>query len=534
MKQFISASHIEEAARKGQKSYPVQKGAIITPSARDAANNHNITLVEGTKTDGNHDGSPPSQSVQEARDLARAGKKASDTIASFDEVQIERIILAMVKAAEASAVELAEMAAEETGFGKVEDKTFKNLLASTELYKYIRDKKTVGIIREDTANKIIEIADPMGLLLGIIPSTNPTSTTIFKAIIALKARNGIVFSPHPSAAKCTYKAAQIMHSAAVSAGAPEGIIGCLENLSVNATNELMKCKEVALIIATGGSAMVKAAYSAGKPALGVGPGNVPAYIERTANVPKAVANIIASKTFDYGTICASEQSVIVEDHMREQVIAEFKRQGGYFMTAEETAKVSAKLFKKGFAMNAELVGRSPQVIAEAAGISIPAGTTVLLGEQEGVGENFPLSYEKLTTVLAFYTVRNWVEACELSIELLKNGGIGHTFALHSEDRDIVLKFAEKPVFRILVNTGSTQGAVGASTALPPSFTLGSGTWGGSSTSDNVGPEHLINIKRIAYGTKDITATPSPRQPSQPVSEERLLALVNELMDALKT
>jgi len=333
------------------------------------------------------------------------------------------------------------------------------------------------------------------------------------------------------------RAAELMHAAAVEAGAPEGIIGCVAMPSMPATQELMKCEEIAMIIATGGSAMVKSAYSAGKPALGVGPGNVPAYIERTADIPKAVANIIASKTFDYGTICASEQAVIVEECIRSQVIAEFERQGGYFMNQEETAKVAAKLFVKGHAMNSRLVGRSPQVIAEAAGIQIPAGVKVLLGEQQGVGEKFPLSYEKLTTVLAFYTVQDWHEACDLSVGLLRNGGIGHSFSIHTQNHDMVMEFAQKPVFRILVNTGSTQGGVGASTGLAPAFTLGCGTWGGSATSDNVGPQHLINIKRVAYGIKDCTAqkhysAPSPQQPKQQ-EDAMLLNLVDELMSILQ-
>jgi len=400
--------------------------------------------------------------------------------------------------------------------------------------------KTIGVIREDKDKKVIEIAEPVGLIMGIIPSTNPTSTAIFKSIIAIKSRNGIVFSPHPSAMKCTSRAAQLMHDAAVAAGAPEGIIGCISKPSMNATNELMKCDEVALIIATGGSAMVKAAYSAGKPALGVGPGNVPAYIEKTANIQKAVANIIASKTFDNGTICASEQSVIVEESMRDQVMEEFKRQGGYFMTPDETAKVAQKLFVRGHSMNAKMVGRSAQVIASGAGISVPPQTKVLLGEQQGVGEGYPLSYEKLTTVLGFYTVKDWHEACELCINLLHNGGVGHSLSIHTEDREMVMRFAEKPVFRILVNTASSQGGTGVSTSLSPSFTLGCGTWGGSATSDNVTPMHLINIKRVAYGIKDCapctdekTSCTSNPAINGNVSESQLLSFVNELVSMMK-
>ncbi|MBP2662684.1 MAG: acetaldehyde dehydrogenase [Firmicutes bacterium] len=483
------------------------------------------------------------ESVQATRNLARQAKMAQTQLAKFNCEQIDKIIRNMVKVAEENAVSLASLAVEETGFGKIVDKTFKNHFASTELYEFIKPMKTIGVIKEDKVNKLTEIAEPVGLLMGIIPSTNPTSTTIYNAIIAIKSRNGIVFSPHPSALKCTLQAARLMNEAAVAAGAPANIIGCISKPSMAATNELMKCDEVAMIIATGGSAMVKAAYSAGKPALGVGPGNVPAYIERTANIPQAVKNIITSKTFDNGTICASEQSVIVEECIRDQVVEEFKRQGGYFMTSAETNQVAQKLFVRGHSMNAKMVGRSAKYIADNASITIPAGTKVLLGEQQGVGEGYPLSYEKLTTVLAFYTVKDWQEACELCISLLHNGGVGHSLSIHTETPELAMKFSEKPVFRILVNTPSTHGGVGLSTGLAPAFTLGCGTWGGSATSDNVTPMHLINIKRVAYGIKECTentnlsnsacqAQSSSPSPSA-VSDDQIMTVVNEVIALLK-
>lgn len=507
------------------------------------------------------------RSVQEARNLARMGKAAADQIADYSEEKIDQILCNMVKAAKANAVSLAKMAVEETGFGKVEDKTYKNHLASVVLYDAIKDMKTIGVIKEDTAAQVIDIAEPIGLIMGIVPSTNPTSTAIFKAMIAIKSRNAIVFSPHPSAAKCTMNAARLMHEAAVAAGAPANIISCVSMPTMDATNALMSSKEISMIIATGGPGMVKASYSAGKPALGVGAGNCPAYIEKTAIVPKAVSNILASKTFDYGTICASEQSVIVEESNRDQVVAEFKKQGGYFMSPEETVKVCNLLFKNGHAMNAKFVGRSPQVIASAAGFSVPDSVKVLIGEQQGVGPDYPLSYEKLTSVLAFYTTKDWLDACEHCIKLLQNG-IGHSMSIHTEDRDMVMKFTKKPAARILVNTGSTQGAVGASTGLIPSFTLGCGTWGGSSVSENVSPMHLINIKRVAYGTRDcstLALDPSFNYPelgggtqfSTPIGtpsgcagssqecsssftsnivaedKEQLLKLISELVDAMK-
>lgn len=442
-------------------------------------------------------------SIQEARDLARAGYEASREIATFTQEQIDRILESMKQAAEKHSVCLAEMAVAETGFGKVFDKAYKNHAASTLLFEEIKNQKTVGIINEDQAMGTFDVAEPVGLVLGIIPSTNPTSTVMFKAMVALKSRNAIVFAAHPAAKECTKKAADILLEAAVAAGAPKNIIGCVSTPTMASTNELMHSPEVALIIATGGPGMVKAAYSSGKPAIGVGAGNSPAYIERTANVHDAVARIMASKTFDNGTICASEQSIICESINKEEVIREFTNQGGYFMTADETAKVCQLLFKNGHAMNAKFVGRSADVIAEAAGINIPAGTRVLIGEQGGVGAGYPLSFEKLTTVLGFYVVNNWEEACHLSIDLLQNG-IGHTMSIHTNDRDIVLKFAAKPASRILVNTGGSQGGTGISTGLPISFTLGCGTFGGSSVSENVSPKHLLNIKKVAYGLKDVT------------------------------
>ena len=443
------------------------------------------------------------QSIQEARNLARQGKIAAKQMADFTSEQIDRILKSMVQAAEEHAGCLAKMAVEETGFGKVLDKAYKNHAASTLLYENIRDMKTVGIISEDPVKKTMEVAAPVGLIMGIVPSTNPTSTVIYKSMIAIKAGNAIVFSPHPSAAKCTLRAAEVMREAAIKAGAPEGVIGCISTPTMAATNELMHCKEVALIIATGGPGMVKAAYSAGKPAIGVGAGNSPAYIERTADVKAAVDAIMASKTFDNGTICASEQSIICETCNRQQVVDELKRQGAYFMTKEETDKVCQLLFKNGHAMNAKFVGRSPEVIAQGAGITIPVGTKVLIGEQGGAGEGYPLSYEKLTTVLAFYTVEDWKEACKLSMELLKNG-IGHTMSIHTRDEEIVRKFAVKPASRILVNTGGSMGGTGISTGLDIAFTLGCGTCGGSSVSQNVSPLNLINVKKVAYGLKNCT------------------------------
>ena len=438
------------------------------------------------------------QSIQAARDLARKGKVAATQLASYTCEQIDAILRAMVEAAEQNAEALAQMAVDETGFGNVHDKIYKNHMASGLLYEQIKDKKTIGVIDVDEKNEVITIAEPVGLLMGITPSTNPTSTVLYKSIIALKSRNAIVFSPHPQAAKCTNLAIQIMSDAAVSAGAPQNCIQGITLSSMAAAETLMHAPEIDMIIATGGPAMVKAAYSSGKPALGVGAGNSPAYIERSADVHAAVKRIIASKTFDNGTICASEQSIICESCNRDAVVAEFKSQGGYFLTEEECARVCSLLFRNGHAMCPKFVGRDAQAIAHAAGIEVPKDTKVLIGEQGGVGDKWPLSFEKLTCVLAFYTVENWEEACDLSIALLQNG-IGHTMSIHTEDKTIVRKFSVKPASRILINTGGTQGGTGLSTGLEVALTLGCGTWGGSSISENVGPQHLINVKRVVNG-----------------------------------
>lgn len=442
------------------------------------------------------------QAIQEARNLAEAGAVAAHKLEDYSCEDIDKIIRNMVRVAEEHAFELAQMAVEDTGFGVVEDKVYKNHMASGMLYEWIKDMKTIGVLSTNKELKTVEIGVPVGLIMGIVPSTNPTSTVIYKAIIAMKARNPVVFSPHPSALRCTMRAAELMQEAAQEAGAPANSIGCMKTLSLDATMELMHHKEVKLIIATGGPAMVKSAYSAGKPAIGVGAGNSPAYIERTADVEKAVKCIMASKTFDNGTVCASEQSVICERCNEKEVIAEFEKQGAYFMNEEETDAVCKLLFKNGHTMNAKFVAKKPQVIAKAAGFDIPDDCRLLIGRQKGVGDDDPLSHEKLTTVLAFYTVEDWQEACNLSIELLQNG-IGHTMSIHTNDDEMAFRFMAKPASRILVNTGGSQGGTGASTGLAPAFTLGCGTMGGSSVSDNVGPMHLINKKVLAYGIKDI-------------------------------
>ena len=443
-------------------------------------------------------------SIQEVRNLVGKAKEAQRKFSSFDQEKIDEIVKAVAKAASKEAESLAKFAKKETGFGKWEDKVAKNKLASDKLYEYIKDMRTIGVLNEDSEKKIVEIGTPVGVITGLIPSTNPTSTTIYKALIALKSGNAIVFSPHPSAVGCISKTVEILNRAAISNGAPHGLISCMEHLTIEGTDELMKHDDVSLILATGGSAMVKAAYSSGTPALGVGPGNVPAYIERSADIELAVKRIFASKTFDNGTICASEQSIVTERIIEDKVKEEIKRQGGYFLEGEKLAKVVKVMERPNGGMSPKIVGKSAEEIADMVGIEIPKGTRILLCQEKGVGKEYPFSKEKLTGLLGFYVVEDWEEACELCFKLLENGGLGHSLSIHSNDENIIREFGlKKPVSRILVNTPSSQGAVGITTNLAPSLTLGCGAIGGSASSDNITPMNLINIRRMAYGVEDV-------------------------------
>lgn len=439
-------------------------------------------------------------SIQEAREAIGRAADSRAKLASLTQEQVDRIVKSMAEAGRANARALAKTAADETGFGVYEDKVTKNLFASERVYEAIRGLKTVGIIRRDPSRRIAEIAEPVGVIVALVPSTNPTSTVIYKSLISMKARNPIVFSPHPAACKCSCQAAQVMADAACAAGAPRGAIQCVIHPTKQATDELMHHPETALILATGGSAMVRAAYSAGKPAYGVGPGNVPAFIERTADIKKAVSDIFASKTFDSGTICASEQAIVTESVIRNQVVEEVRVQGGYFLSDAEAGALAGVVVQPAGHINPSVVGRSAMTIAKLAGITVPEDTRVLIARLAGVGPQYPLSKEKLSPILAFYVEPDWQAACERCIEILEFGGIGHSLVIHSRNEAVIREFAlKKPVFRILVNTPSSQGAIGATTGLDPALTLGCGTWGGSITADNVGPMHLVNVKRVAYG-----------------------------------
>ena len=443
-------------------------------------------------------------SIQEVRDLLKEAKKAQSIYSTFTQEQIDAIVKEMSIEATKHEVELAKMANQETGFGKWEDKVLKNRLAAQGVYDYIKDMKTTGIINEDKNAKIIEIGVPMGIIAALIPSTNPTSTVIYKVMISLKAGNAVVISPHPNAKECIIRTAEILIEAAERMGAPKGLIGVIKTPTLQATNELMKHKDTSLILATGGEAMVKAAYSSGTPAIGVGPGNGPAFIERSADVKLAVKRILDSKTFDNGVICASEQSIVTESIIRNEVIAELKKQGAYFLNREERDRVGSILMRANGTMNPKIVGRTAVYIAEMAGISVPSDTRVLVSEEREVSHANPYSREKLCPVLGFYTEENWETACERCIEILQNEGVGHTMTIHSENDNVIREFAlKKPVSRLLVNTAAALGGVGATTNLAPAFTLGCGAVGGSSTSDNISPLNLMNIRRAAYGTKEL-------------------------------
>ncbi len=438
-------------------------------------------------------------SIAEARALARRAKQAWLELAEFSQEKIDAIVDAMAAAATPCAEVFARLAVEETGYGIVDDKIQKNLFASQKVYNFIRPMKTVGVIARFDDRRVIEIAEPFGVVAAVVPSTNPTSTAIYKILISLKARCTIVLSPHPAAVRCITRVAEVMDEAARRAGAPAGCINWMTTVSLEGTQELMKQREVAVILATGGMGLVRAAYSAGKPAYGVGPGNAPAFVERSANVKKAVHDIVTGKTFDNGVLCSTENSVVVDEPIADQVRREFQDQGGYFMNGAEIEAVGRMLVTPQRLPNPALVGKSAVFIAGKCGITVPAETRVLVAPLAGVGRDYPLSIEKLCPVLSYYVVKDWREGCERCKQILRYGGMGHTMSIHSQNDQVILEFGlHKPAFRIVVNSPTTHGSVGLSTGLDPAMTLGCGGYGGNITSDNISPRHLLNIKRVAY------------------------------------
>ena len=455
-------------------------------------------------------------SIRDARMCARRAKAAQTRLAELTQDQVDRIVDAVAAAAAEQAKPLARLAVEETGYGNEADKIRKNLFAAETIYRFIRPMRTVGVIRRLDTERVVEIAEPFGVVAAIVPSTNPTSTAIFKILICLKARCAVVLSPHPSAVRSIGRVAEVMREAAVGAGAPADAITWMTTVTLEGTQELMHCREVAVVLATGGLSLVRAAYSAGKPAYGVGPGNAPAYIERTADLTKAVADIMTGKTFDNGLLCSSENSVVVDEAVVGEVRREFERQGGYFLSADDAGRLAAELVTPERLPHPALVGKTALEIAGRVGLVAPADTRVLIAPLDGVGREHPLSIEKLCPVLSFYVVPDWRAACERCKEILRYGGMGHTMSIHSRDEQVILEFGlRKPAFRIVVNTPTTVGAIGMTTGLDPSMTLGCGGYGGNITSDNITPRHLLNIKRLAYEVRPVgrSAPPEPTPPA---------------------
>ena len=440
--------------------------------------------------------------MAEARALARRARQAQMEIAELSQARIDAIVDAMAAAVGPQCESLAALAVEETGFGVVADKVQKNQFSAERVYRFIRPMKTVGVLQRLEDRKIVEIAEPFGVVAAIVPSTNPTSTAIYKILISLKARCAIVISPHPSAVRCITRVAEIMNEAARGAGAPDGSINWMTAVTLEGTQELMKSRDVAVILATGGMGLVRAAYSSGKPAYGVGPGNAPCDVEGSADVRKAASDIIIGKTFDNGLLCSSPNSVVADTGIADALTHELVQQGAYFLDAAEIDSLAKVLVTAQRLPNPALVGRPAPFIAAKAGITVPSTTRVLVAPLAGVGRDYPLSIEKLCPVLSWYVVQDWRAGCERCKEILRYGGMGHTMSIHSRNDQIILEFGlRKPAFRIVVNTPTTHGSIGMTTGLDPAMTLGCGGWGGNITSDNISPKHLLNIKRLAYETQ---------------------------------
>ena len=467
------------------------------------------------------------QARQEARQLAARAEQAQKELAAMDQSRLDAITKAVSEAFIKSAAELAALAVQETGFGNVDDKITKNTFASRTVYEAIRDMKTVGVLNEDSREKLWQIGVPVGVIAAIVPSTNPTSTVCYKALIALKSGNSIIFSPHPKALACTLRAAKIVAEAAERAGAPAGSVSCLSIASMAGCQELMGAAQVRLILATGGPGMVKAAYSSGKPAIGVGAGNGPAYIHHSADVEHALACIARSKTFDNGTVCASEQSIIVEASMEQRVKDVAGKMGFYFMDPAQAGQLAKLLFRPNGTLNPEIVGKSALQLAEKAGFSVPGSTKVLVAREQEAGPTRPYSMEKLCPVLAFFVMPDEDAVLEKAVEVLTHEGSGHTFALHARQEDVVRKFALKiPVSRFLVNTPAALGGIGATTGLFPALTLGCGAVGGSSSSNNISPLDLINIRRVAWDSEEAAG------PQVQINEDLVELLTRKILERL--
>jgi len=453
------------------------------------------------------------QSIQEARRLAVAAREAQRRFASATQLEVDRICAAMAEAAYRESQRLAELAHDETGYGVAVHKTIKNRFSSRDVWNSIKDDTTVGVIRRDERTRVVEIAWPVGVIAALTPSTNPTSTAIYKILIAVKARNAIVIAPHPSAKRCSLETVRVMAEDGEAAGMPAGLVACLTTITLAGSQELMKHYAVSMILATGGTPMVRAAHSVGKPAIGVGPGNVPAYVDNSADIAKAARDIVNSKAFDCSVICATEQAVVAHREIAGQLKAEMQQNGAHWLNATEKRALESALFTAEGAIRPAGVGKTPQQLARLVGITVPKTARVLVGDLDGVGPDHPLSREKLTTALGFFVENDWHAGCERCIELLRFGGDGHSLVIHARDEEVIMAFGiEKPAFRIIVNTWGTLGAVGATTGVVPSMTLAPGGIGGAVVADNITTRHLLNVKRLAYETSappDDAYTPAP-------------------------
>lgn len=458
-------------------------------------------------------------SIQEVRAKVEKAYAAFQEYRRYSQEQIDAIVEAMGAAGRAHATRLAEMAVEETSYGNVKDKIAKNLLNADLLVRSIRGMKTVGVLREIPEKKLTEIGVPVGVVAAILPTTNPTSSAIYKAVIALKAGNPIVISPHPRAKNCTCATADVLYQAAREAGAPEDVIQCIHNATMEGTDALMRHPRTSVILATGGAGIVKAAYSSGKPAYGVGPGNVPVLLEQSADIPSSVAKVVEGKSFDYGTVCSSEQTLVALSSVRNEVWEALKSAKAHLCTEEQGQALAKLLIAPNWRINANCVGQSPQKIAQMAGFSVPADTAILAVEIKGVGKQHPLSMEKLSPVLSVLFSDSWEAQVRDCQAILKFGGLGHTAVIYSRDDARIREYGIRvPAFRVLVNTPSPQGSTGITTAVQPSMTLGCGAMAGNATSDNVGPQHLINTKRIAY----VVRTPEEAFGQAPAGDMRQL------------
>lgn len=445
---------------------------------------------------------PDLRSLQEVRDALARAKAAQKAVSKYTQVEIDRVCAAMAKAVKEAAYPLARTAVEETGIGRVHYKILKNIFGSEATWASIEHEKTVGVIRRDEGRGIVEVATPAGIIACIVPTTNPTSTAAFKSLVGVKGRNAVVLSPHPRAIRCIAETVEVMRRAIQSCGAPPDLVISLQHPTLESTGALMKSRDTAIILATGGEGLVEAAYSSGRPAYGVGPGNVPVYVDRSASPAEVARTIVASQSFDNATFCCSEQAIVADRPIYEELLRELIQRGAHLCNEEEIAKLAAHCNKGGM-MNADVVGQDPWKVARGAGFQVPEHTSVLIAPQGGVGKDWPLTIEILCPVLSMHVVEGWEDGCRVCMETLKHGGLGHTMGVHAKDQGVLdAFFLEKPANRIIVNGPTSQGAVGYSTQLDPSVSLGCGPQAGNISSDNITARHLINIKRVAFTRRD--------------------------------